>query len=1418
MRVNKGINKDIREQDMPEGMSTDARNIVYDKTGSITNEKGFDLFVQNINKTVIGIVNHSDGTSVIFFLNDDGSSEIGIMTEKNKYQVKVKDTSALPLFNFNKDYPITGELEKNALGEIVVAWTGTNGDEALDVPRIINLENLPFEVNASMEILEPEKFGQTQLFLDVLIPEVDLVEVKDTGGSLLTGAYYMTLKYLTSDGSTTSSVPLTNPIYVNDESKGLFPEYDGAVGGTDTNKSISLSISGLDTNYEKVQIGVLKVINGVTSAAFNDIEIAIREPLNFVYTGKDSETSVPPSEILVGPTVYTGVHTMTQLNRRLYIGNLKTATPLDFQKYANNINLSWTTKNVGMDSVKDSYKNEVVSFYDKSFMPDEIYAFYIYFYLKSGGLSPAYHIPGRASTPADIAITTDTSVLRVGGAGTRKFEFEDTSTANGDFGYHENSLEVYPNVPEFNGTSLEGQKVRHHKFPSLRTLAERDGNLGDVPDVNAEIEKITFTIQGYEGEKTGSTYLSPGAYVGNGTHYNIEVLFGATSVPSSIGYISYFGDTTFNNRKRREITITKSCLINLNLSWNFRLRGFSPYVTTILGVVTPLAGIIIKTPIIDKAEYYFRVYIQKPNGDIIYLINDEENLIISPDTVGDTFGGQGDGSVAMFGSAIDVGKSGSIDTSIYLEAGDILGVDSRTRVEYRNLVGGLSPFAVIQDDYTSSSRTGTSNIQFVFPEPDPITGELPDSKYKLPVLGFNASNIVIPSEIQDKIQGYGFAYATRDLQNLTVLGQSLLVPKDLDRDLDLDETTRFHAFEMMKERPNPSPDYILPSIVYNSSNGGYGTLPVGSPTVLKVDENVNSTYVPTNNTVVDNENREEHIRTKLDLENNLNGLEGNVIVDYKLVNSNIYAPFTSANLTLIGKIIRLEDHTGDVTDIYGGDTYRELYGTRLFSGTNINKIYLPSVFSKFHIGMRHEGEGTFEKYFPKSNIPFEFGSDTGFWDDYSDYIGYNRDYDASNNLTALLPDDYKPKPVRFPYRVARSVIVPKEETELLWRVFLALDYYEMPRNRGVVWNLQGFNETNLLIHCTEMLYTTYSNEVLKQGEVAVVLGSGDIFSRPPREIHTSDKGYAGTTSQFSAHINKVGYTFIDEKRGKVFILRVNQGLQLTEISAQGLKDWYRDNLAIEDNFVIRDDNPYNGRGYTMQLDEEENRLLVTKIDGDNSFTRSYDIDSSRWVSFHDYKPNYYFFLNNNIYTLGESSFYKMNSSDKRGVYFPSLQPLEEDGITIKPFESYIDIVFNTGSSYNKVFYSFSWVSDVLDTNDFPLFNDTISTIWTYNNYQSSIVFDVARLRNARRTGGRWTFNEMLDIVSKDSRNNFQNFLKKTTEHVDLDDTKVNNNMSWFKKKRFIHNYITVRFTFNNKDNKKLALHEVFANTRNNQLR
>lgn len=1409
MRVNKGINKDVREQDLPEGMSVEARNIVYDKIGSITNEKGFDLFYDNPeDKTVVGIINHSEGTSIIFSVYATGVSEIGVLKETSnpKYQPRVKDTVGNLLFNFNIDYPITGEIEKNSLGEFVVIFTGTNGDETIDVPRIVNVDRLPFEVNANKEITEPEKFGQTQLFLNRGVPSIDLLEVKDSGGLLETGAYYMTLRYVTSEGSFTSPTPITNPIYVNEDSKGLFPEYDGAVFGTSSNKSIVININNLDTNYDFIQIGVVKLIGQTTFAFFVDIDIPIPPSsfLEFTYTGKDTEVQVPLSDVLVPPPVYTGVHTMTQLNRRLYIGNLKIETPLDYQIQANNISLKWITKSVGLDSVKDSYKNEVVSFYDKSFMPDEIYAFYIYFYLKSGGISPAYHIPGRVANVGDTEPSEDTSILRAF-PDAKKFEFEDTSTANGDFGYHENSLEVYPNVPEFNGTFLEGQKVRHHKFPTLRTMAERDSNLGNVPDADSNTsDKLIIRFKGTQGDPTGTQ---------GGGFSERWILFKDWTVPSSIGNnVNAFqsnvplrdgGDFTAPDDpsydgKEKQFTSTSNQLLQLSIECEFKIDSRVFHAVNPLGVVLEYPGINNDT---NAHEYVFEVGIIKAEGGTTIIYNQEGGLEVDSPLGFDEIS-----------TTINV----SINTSIYLKVGDIFYIKGYAKIDViRSLLGlwsGDKPGDI-------KEREATSTQQFVFPEPDPITGEIADSQYTMPILGFEASNVVIPSELEDKIQGYGFAYATRDLSNLTVLGQSLLLPENLQNDLQVDETTRYHAFEMLDARPSPSPDYILPSLVYNKNNGGYSALSSTVPSIIKVDENTNSTYVPTNNVAVDNGNREEHIRTKIDLEAPITGLNGNIIADYKLVNSNIYAPFTSANLTLTGKIIRLEDHTGDVTDIYGGDTFRELYGTRIFSGQDLNNLYFPAVFSKFHIGFRHEGMGIFQKYFPRSIIPYDFGYDLKeFWDDNSDYIGYNRDYDSSNNLIAVVPDTFKPSPVRFPYRVARSVIVPKEETNLLWRNFLALDYYEMPRNRGVVWNLQGYQETNLLIHCTEMLYTTYSNEVLAQDNIEVVLGTGDIFARPPREILPADKGYAGTTSQFSAHLNKLGYTFIDEKRGKVFILSIGGKLDLSEISSMGLKDWFRDNLAIENNFENPTDNPFGGKGYTMQLDEEEDRLLVTKLDGNNSFTRSLDITDRVWVAYHDYIPNYYFFLNNNIYTLGQKQIFKINSNDNRGVYFPDSQPLEEDGITIKPFESYIDVVFNTQTADNKVFYSINWVSDVLNSDNYPMFNETISNIWVYNNYQSSLKFDIVRLKNARRTGGKWSFNEMLDIVSADSRNTLQKFLIESPTLVDLDTTNINNNMSWFNKKRFIHNYITVRFSFNNKDNKKLALHEVFANMRNQQFR
>lgn len=1386
MKLLKGLNRDIQPQNIPESNYVEAKNIVVDDIGSITNEEGFDLFDSSLeNSSIIGVVRHSDGESVIFSISPSNESEIGVLTS-NGYERVCKDSIINPLFNFNIEYPITGELERNILGELVVVWTDTNGDESLNTPKILNLNNLPFEVDPiTKEILEPNKFNQVNLFPDIKIPNIILNEVSDIGGNLITGTYYISISYKLSDGSYTNYTLLSNPIYINEDSKGAFTDYDGAESGTTTTKSIDLTFENLDINFEGIRVGVIKVIGGITSASYVNIEIPIDSTsVNYIYRGTASETSISPDEILINPVSYTGIHTITQLNRRLYIGNLTTFNTIDYQKYANNITIEWVSKDVGMDSLVDSYKNEVVSYFDKSFLAGEVYALFIYFVRKDGTIVDSFHIPGREALTTELDIVSDSDLTRID-ASAREFEFKDFSQSDGTMSYWENLTERYPNIEEFDSTSLGGEDlrakpVRHHKFPNIKALTSY-GLTGN--DGKSELPPVgNITNMGWEGPNIPN--LSPST----AGHHNLDIIFNGVSIDTTLF-------TTSGSTHILELTSANDQIVN----FSFRLSAT---------VFMELNRSGILDSFIESAEHLFRIYISRVDGSVEILYIDERDLDV--DITPAVF------PVGSSNYTVNEPLSYLLDFGLNLRVGDKVVIEGRTRI---NIGNNNNPYS---DPTGDSFIVGTLNLTPTFVFPNSSSND--PSKFTQPILGFKASNIVIPQEIKDQVQGFGFAYASRDFENVTNIGQSLLFPSEfLDTfsgkegmtTFRTDETTRFHSFDLLNSKVNPNPSYIEVESIYNRLTNTYSPVPLSlGNAILKVDDTVESTYKPDNNSAANNEFREEHISTVLDLENDIVDLDGIPIVNYKLLTKDLYVPFISSSLVRCSNIIDINTTTTD--DIYNGDTYRELYGFRLMakSGSGgyvglpeLNISTLISCFSRSHIGFRHEGDERFEKYFPKSTLPSAFGPPEEDYFDASDYIGYNSDYSLLNDLWSAIPENYIDKPSRFPYRVARSIVLAKEDIDLKWRTFLALDYYEMPRNRGVVWNVQGFREQNLIIHCTEMLYITYGNEVLKQDTLDITLGTGDIFARPPRELLSEDNGYAGTTSQFSATITKIGYIFVDEKRGKIFLLRVNNKFQLEEISAIGLRNWFRDNLALKNN-INKDDNPFNNRGYTITTDELKNRIIFTKkdiTDEDRSFTLSYNINNNVWIGFHSYKPNYLLSLNNNPICINNNKFYKFNSNNSRGLYFP-------DEITI-PDSSYIDVVFTNNPNSDNLFYSLSWISDLYNSNNKALFNETISSIWIYNDYQSSVEIDIQRLNNSRRTGGKWSFNSFLDVLTEESRNSGNSFLIETIEGVDLDLNSVTENQSWHKKKRFIHNHIIVRFKFNNLDNRKLILHEVFSNSR-----
>lgn len=1384
-----GIVRDTKEFNNPKGSTVGAKNLVYDKTNSVSNEKGFDLFYDNLDgKFPIGILEYpADGISIIFSVYLDQVSEIGILSTSTGYSTIVKDTTGDLLFNFDREFPIKGEIEKNSKGEYVVAWTDTNGDTSKNTPKILNLTNLPFEVNINKEIIDPNQFNLSNLFPELSIPDINLDEVLDNGGILQTGSYSFIVIYEYSDGSLTNGVIVSNPVMVVDDSRQDFRSYDGSEGGISTTKAIQLTITNLDTNFPNFRLGVIKTISNIVSSALLPSKNT-QDPITITYTGTELEEDISLSDLIVDSISYTGAHTITQLNRRLYLANLESSAELDYQKYANNIQLKWVTKDIGVNSLKDSYKNETVIFYDKAFMSDEVYAIYIFFYLLDGSVSPAFHIPGRSSLNSiETDIVTDPEYVRIDNS-FKNYQVLDYSQADGTMSYWENSSEKYPINDQFDSTSiggedLRGTPIRHHKFPSIGNL-NSFGLTNNITITGVDESQIR---QGDNNHVTSTNPVKP---------MTIEI---GPNSGSIYGNWTKSGDTVGYN-------VLKDHTVLVELYYN-SIDEF---------IITPILG---SFPKLDNSEVDIFLRVSRQSGSFDYIFREKYTI---EDDIETTFS-----------------RHFHYDhkTQIDLYVGD------RIEFHYR-VVNNISPsigYNVVGNPEINSGFLRLSRIS-----------DLPnteDSDITTPILGFEVNNIEIPSEIQNKVQGYGFAYAKRDINNSTILGQSIITPNDyantfgpppefggtgdFDNTFNIDEDTRFYSFDMLRFKPNPTPSFIQVEDKISHWNSHSYNNSLRFP--MKLDNTIDTEYIPEDNiAIINNQDREEYIRSRVDLSSSITNVTSQevLLANYKNIKQNLYEPFNNVDLISCGIVIRIEDHIESVSNIYGGDIHkgfqnsiRTLQGVVEFApvsstitaGTLMKEglmcEWFPIVEAVSNTGYRHQGVNLDkERYTPKSIIYGDIDPNlTSKWEEVKNYINYNSDYSTTNGFNSITPKGLDLKDVKHPYRVHRSIVLAKEETDLKWRTFLALDYYEMPRNKGVIWNIQGYGEQNLIIHHTDSIYRTYGNEVLKTGELEVAVGSGDIFNRPPTEITKAKAGFAGTLSQFSAHMTIFGYVFIDQKRGKIYLLNN----ELRDISQDGMSDWFRDNLDLNNNLTL-DDNPFLGRGYTMTHDEELNRLLLTKLDTPNekSFTCSYDFSKRHWVSFHDYKANYMFKMNNKVYLLGDNQYYKSNSTLNKGIFFRPSQPVGGGGPTdYIPYETYIDVVFNDASSLQKVFYSIEWISNVVNEIGTSLFNETFTKIWLYNNYQSTAEIDLERLKNLRRTESSWKFNDFRDILTEDTRNNAINFLKPTIEHVDLDTSTIDNNQAWYRKRRFSNTYIIVRFIFNNLDNKSIYLYETLANFR-----
>lgn len=157
-------------------------------------------------------------------------------------------------------------------------------------------------------------------------------------------------------------------------------------------------------------------------------------------------------------------------------------------------------------------------------------------------------------------------------------------------------------------------------------------------------------------------------------------------------------------------------------------------------------------------------------------------------------------------------------------------------------------------------------------------------------------------------------------------------------------------------------------------------------------------------------------------------------------------------------------------------------------------------------------------------------------------------------------------------------------------------------------------------------------------------------------------GKYGTQNPESFAFKGIRKYFVDKNRGVV--LRLSRD-GITEISENGMKDYFRDNLALVSN-------EFNDNDKIVGFYDDHNSEYVVSLqsanitDNDNYNTLGFDESVKGWTSFYTYKPDFGFSLNKKLYTFKTNNLWEHYKNASYNKFYNESQP---SSITIVANES-----------------------------------------------------------------------------------------------------------------------------------------------------
>tara|TARA_R110000824_G_scaffold154479_10_gene326652 strand:+ start:2197 stop:6732 length:4536 start_codon:yes stop_codon:yes gene_type:complete len=1415
----KGMNQDVNPIDQPPGSYRFAFNAVNDRElGAVSNELG-NLNLGDgipVGYEIIGFIDIHDYTSdtkfVIFMKDNLGNniSLIGKVTFNNSFVQLLWDGGQAPeeKLNFSARFPIEGEYKINATGEVSIYWTDDN-----NVPRMVNLTALP-TVPYDVSLLD--LFPKIKAY-----PQIALDSVGSSAGTLRTGAYQLTVCYMTEDGAVTSYLDISNPVYINDESEGLsndscnawgssslFPsQYGGADGGTPSSKSIKWVVSNLDTAYAYIVPCIVRTIDQAKDAVVIDREaIPITgASIDIIYTGYEEAHEELLAAVQIPKESYTKAKTVAQVDDVLYWGNLeKQKIDIGYQRYANSIQIyrkelnpgfndAVTRDITGLGSVTwDMSKAAGVDGYDmstvKGYKRGEVYAFYITWVLKDGSETVAYHIPGRppqAYTRWEdnngVPVTEDMPVL---------------STTKSSMGPNPHpfvsQLAHWANpVGLYNFSGYGANMAQNHTQGNAGRGFNFWQNETETYPTTDDFDVCIYVAGpvGFDGFFNLSDPVDAANYG-----------FGQASLQGQKVRHHYFplpDNNSSNTQNRSHVAFSHGSTPGRHC--------FNPQGIQVNCVSIP--------PFIVEACVSYKIY---------YLEKTNENMVCLGSTLIQS------GRENCNPHKVDFGEHWMCMPH------QILGTASEDDF--------VTPFFVAEPLDLMQTGDDISKIDYITFDPHMATvfegsgfSIYAKDSYGATFSSTKETHVAMDMSKNNYYGGVSSAFLVLSGKTRVPSGAIFGGISGFSHPIDNEGGTTTMAFEVYD---------AFSAQNHRADNGA----------VLSWYATTGTAWPTTNSPNWTDGSNNWHMRQRFC---NFMSFKSDVHYGFQDQRMFVYTGYseaidpalaggnggymhrgtfgiTGANAKGEGPITMGGDvHIG----YYGVDKYREterrgvsgmnaythVYaagasgsGNEAITGSNAGAFMTGSVIkdyvvrnyiteSRIHAQWRHANEDA-QAFYPAYPINhprlLDHESPGKSWPI------MNRDYIAGNNtrlLRAWDGDDELQTFTDFPTRIIRSVKYNQSGLEDNFRVYLPDDFRDLPRHRGELWKVQSY--LNIIVpHMERALYMTKGKETLQMSDASeAYLGTGDLFEKDPAEILVTDSGHAGTGSQWASITSEFGYFFVDAEAGKVFIL----GEKLEEISMYGMRAFFRDNLETGSManvlnpgipFPLNYDNPIYNIGLTAAYDAQLKRFILTKKDviqttalpagtvwddearwfrlaplawetigklvarheyweEFNEWTISYDPQRKHWISFHGYIPKIY------LSTINElQSFYGYNldgGSTRIGLWTHNVShQLVNPGrfrSTLYPFM--VEFIDNQAPDVVKAYRSIDYTVESINRDLAVEITNPFEFISVYNSNQESGLIATTG-NNVRRVDRMWFFNDFRDLAV--NTNNFPSLVDPMT--------------------------------------------------------